>query len=216
MLPVLAAASPNTCRCGANSASFVAAPEWRVRGCQSALSLVAKRWARRVAGLRNVRDVQHVREILRNSRTQCTSRTNTLAGTRLIGCLFVASWSLVLAKPGVVAKLNGLYGASAPHDDSREWRNWQTRWLQVPVLERAWGFKSPLAHEGWLSFCGLALYEISSNGRRSSNLRPFVVSKRCLPCGLPLFRPGAAVRECSRARRIAPHSRGWFGAIQFG
>ena len=176
MLPVLAAALPNTCRCGANSASFVAAPEWRVRGCQSALSLVAKRWARRVAGLRNVRDVQHVREILRNSRTQCTSRTNTLAGTRLIGCLFVASWSLVLAKPGVVAKLNGLYGASAPHDDSREWRNWQTRWLQVPVLERAWGFKSPLAHEGWLSFCGLALYVISSNGRRSSNLRPFVVS----------------------------------------
>ena len=147
MLPVLAAALPNTCRCGANSASFVAAPEWRVRGCQSALSLVAKRWARRVAGLRNVRDVQYVREILRNSRTQCTSRTNTLAGTRLIGCLFVASWSLVLAKPGVVAKLNGLYGASAPHDDSREWRNWQTRWLQVPVLERAWGFKSPLAHE---------------------------------------------------------------------
>jgi hypothetical protein len=22
----------------------------------------------------------------------------------------------------------------------------QTRWLQVPVSERAWGFKSPLAH----------------------------------------------------------------------
>jgi hypothetical protein len=29
---------------------------------------------------------------------------------------------------------------------AREWRNWQTRWLQVPVLARAWGFKSPLAH----------------------------------------------------------------------
>lgn len=29
---------------------------------------------------------------------------------------------------------------------SREWRNWQTRWLQVPVPARAWGFKSPLAH----------------------------------------------------------------------
>ncbi|MCU1442077.1 MAG: hypothetical protein JWQ59_227, partial [Cryobacterium sp.] len=28
----------------------------------------------------------------------------------------------------------------------REWRNWQTRWLQVPVPARAWGFKSPLAH----------------------------------------------------------------------
>ncbi len=23
---------------------------------------------------------------------------------------------------------------------------WQTRWLQVPVPERVWGFKSPLAH----------------------------------------------------------------------
>ena len=23
---------------------------------------------------------------------------------------------------------------------------WQTRWLQVPVFERMWGFKSPLAH----------------------------------------------------------------------
>ena len=29
---------------------------------------------------------------------------------------------------------------------SGEWRNWQTRWLQVPVSERTWGFKSPLAH----------------------------------------------------------------------
>ena len=23
---------------------------------------------------------------------------------------------------------------------------WQTRWLQVPVFARTWGFKSPLAH----------------------------------------------------------------------
>jgi hypothetical protein len=29
---------------------------------------------------------------------------------------------------------------------SGEWRNWQTRRLQVPVSERMWGFKSPLAH----------------------------------------------------------------------
>src|SRR5207302_9977176 len=27
-----------------------------------------------------------------------------------------------------------------------EWRNWQTRRIQVPVSERTWGFKSPLAH----------------------------------------------------------------------
>ena len=29
---------------------------------------------------------------------------------------------------------------------TREWRNWQTRRIQVPVSERTWGFKSPLAH----------------------------------------------------------------------
>jgi hypothetical protein len=28
-----------------------------------------------------------------------------------------------------------------------EWRNWQTRRLQVPVSSRSWGFKSPLAHD---------------------------------------------------------------------
>ncbi len=28
-----------------------------------------------------------------------------------------------------------------------EWRNWQTRRIQVPVIARSWGFKSPLAHE---------------------------------------------------------------------
>jgi hypothetical protein len=27
-----------------------------------------------------------------------------------------------------------------------EWRNWQTRRLQVPVRATSWGFKSPLAH----------------------------------------------------------------------
>ena len=34
---------------------------------------------------------------------------------------------------------------------SGEWRNRQTRWLQVPVTERSWGFKSPLAHRRGLS-----------------------------------------------------------------
>ena len=31
-------------------------------------------------------------------------------------------------------------------DPTGEWRNWQTRRIQVPVSERMWGFKSPLAH----------------------------------------------------------------------
>ncbi len=30
--------------------------------------------------------------------------------------------------------------------NSGEWRNWQTRRLQVPVSFGTWGFKSPLAH----------------------------------------------------------------------
>src|SRR5437588_7155521 len=30
---------------------------------------------------------------------------------------------------------------------SGEWRNWQTRRIQVPVSARTWGFKSPLAHQ---------------------------------------------------------------------
>ena len=90
---------------------------------------------------------------------------NARAVTRLVH-------GFILAKAGVIAKLNGLYGASAPHDDSREWRNWQTRWLQVPVLERAWGFKSPLAHanemapdlgfylSGWGSFASEVLEKV--------------------------------------------------------
>src|SRR5690606_18992918 len=31
-------------------------------------------------------------------------------------------------------------------DSPGEWRNWQTRRIQVPVIARSWGFKSPLAH----------------------------------------------------------------------
>ena len=40
----------------------------------------------------------------------------------------------------------GVGGASVSSSTLREWRNWQTRWLQVPVRETSWGFKSPLAH----------------------------------------------------------------------
>ncbi len=35
----------------------------------------------------------------------------------------------------------------------RGWRNRQTRWIQVPVPERAWGFNSPLAHQEHRSSC---------------------------------------------------------------
>ena len=55
-----------------------------------------------------------------------------------------------------------------PGCPSGEWRNRQTRWLQVPVRETSWGFKSPLAHQPVLSWTPDVL-------RR----RVFCVSGRC-------------------------------------
>jgi hypothetical protein len=31
--------------------------------------------------------------------------------------------------------------------DEGEWRNWQTRYVQVVVIARSWRFKSSLAHQ---------------------------------------------------------------------
>src|SRR5215203_543780 len=45
--------------------------------------------------------------------------------------------SVVLAFPGWIADLTAIRARVAER---------QTRWLQVPVSERTWGFKSPLAH----------------------------------------------------------------------
>ena len=42
---------------------------------------------------------------------------------------------------------------------------WQTRWLQVPVFVRTWGFKSPLAHR-------LAAYSQKINPRISIEAVP--------------------------------------------
>ena len=74
---------------------------------------------------------------------------------------------------------------------SREWRNWQTRWLHVPVFERTWGFKSPLAHSGCFRKSRNGFQEIQAN-------RP--VEQKC-SAGLLLltspsdFRSGFAVRR---------------------
>ena len=38
-------------------------------------------------------------------------------------------------------------GAVLGSSGSREWRNRQTRTVQVRVPERVWGFNSPLAHQ---------------------------------------------------------------------
>lgn len=42
--------------------------------------------------------------------------------------------------------------AHAERDNEREWRNRQTRTVQVRVPERAWGFNSPLAHRREIPF----------------------------------------------------------------
>ena len=49
----------------------------------------------------------------------------------------------------LVNRCFGSSGSLCRH--SGEWRNWQTRRIQVPVSERMWGFKSPLAHLGVLT-----------------------------------------------------------------
>ena len=74
---------------------------------------------------------------------------------------------------------------------SREWRNWQTRWLQVPVFERTWGFKSPLAHRGCFRKSRNGFHEIQAN-------RP--AEQKCSAGLLHLtspseFRSGFAVRR---------------------
>ena len=47
---------------------------------------------------------------------------------------------------GVETEMFGVGECGLPCRTPGEWRNWQTRRLQVPVSERMWGFKSPLAH----------------------------------------------------------------------
>src|SRR5687768_14610627 len=67
----------------------------------------------------------------------------------------------------------------------REWRNWQTRTVQVRVPERAWGFKSPLAHHGisrcyraiaWLALLFLLALE-SGESPGCSLEQPFALSE---------------------------------------
>src|SRR3954447_22609580 len=51
---------------------------------------------------------------------------------------------------GSGSSTNAAYGAATPTAtipvSTGEWRNWQTRRIQVPVSERTWGLNSPLAH----------------------------------------------------------------------
>lgn len=56
----------------------------------------------------------------------------------------------------------------------REWRNWQTRTVQVRVPERAWGFKSPLAHHlktgSDQHFCCQSLLSFTARATREASM----------------------------------------------
>jgi hypothetical protein len=49
---------------------------------------------------------------------------------------------------GLQRACDGLAAALAFGSPLARVAEWQTRWLQVPVRETSWGFKSPLAHDG--------------------------------------------------------------------
>src|SRR6266487_1057851 len=83
---------------------------------------------------------------------------------------------------------------------SGEWRNWQTRRIQVPVSARTWGFKSPLAHfdgapprRGF----GLCSRRWSSHDRQPTGATG---AARAAPAGRQR-RPAAARRRAVARRR---------------
>src|SRR6266511_3117470 len=52
----------------------------------------------------------------------------------------------LVASRGTAGRIAGMAAATIRCRSSGEWRNWQTRRIQVPVSARTWGFKSPFAH----------------------------------------------------------------------
>ena len=81
-----------------------------------------------------------------------------------------------------------LVGVSAPTGE-REWRNWQTRTVQVRVPERAWGFKSPLAHHSpeLLSSGLLTYYGVGCATALSRDLESSVTTQGMVPADVTIF-----------------------------
>ena len=89
---------------------------------------------------------------------------------------------------------------------TREWRNRQTRTVQVRVPVMEWGFNSPLAHEeaadpfGICGFCFLWLWLVAPLVFRAP--RGLSRGPGCLMHPWAVARP-LAVRAASFARRVA-------------
>ena len=88
---------------------------------------------------------------------------------------------------------------SFPSCHSGEWRNWQTRWLQVPVSVRTWGFKSPLAH-----------HTTTNDAGRMPDLRTSTALRQLpeLGCDPPQSRWRWSVVRVEPTRRIVFAGRG--------
>ena len=83
---------------------------------------------------------------------------------------------------------------------SGEWRNWQTRRIQVPVSERMWGFKSPLAHHGAPDI--ITQLRRTKLGGKPSELRK--LGTETAPCGVEQGPRGNLERICSPAGELNP------------
>ena len=101
------------------------------------------------------------------------------------------------ARPACDARESWPTGNRCLH--SREWRNWQTRRIQVPVPARVWGFKSPLAHP---SSRVLAWPERRPGGSGVCGSSATRVRPRCPACPVRGPRPSVCPRH-ERGRRAA-------------
>ena len=59
---------------------------------------------------------------------------------------FVGMCGLIPPHPHLICGYVRTHSA-APTHNSRVWRNWQTRWIQVPVTSRSYRFKSCYPHQ---------------------------------------------------------------------
>lgn len=77
---------------------------------------------------------------------------------------------------------------------------WQTRWLQVPVFARTWGFKSPLAHR---------THTVNALVRAPTSHVPAATEPRCIAAADELVVAGVVGDP-------AAHPRGWFALVAGG
>jgi hypothetical protein len=94
------------------------------------------------------------------------------------------SRGIELGQPGSRAKGACYYALPG------EWRNWQTRRIQVPVSERTWGFNSPLAHRLAAPTAWCAPTATARHGPHAANLLRKLLTLMPLGSGIRKLAPG--------------------------